>query len=97
MLRIVNLIVVLLLVIIGVVFAALNAGHVQLNYYFSSLDIPLSLIMVLSMIVGAILGILACSKTILKARRESSRLRKSVAVAEKEISNLRKIPIKDEH
>ena len=97
MLRLVYLVLILLVVIIGIVFAVLNADTVQLNYYLGSVELPLSLVLVLAMILGAILGILASLKIILGSRRNVTKLKKSVEVAEKEIANLRNIPIKDEH
>lgn len=97
MLKIVNLVVLLVLVLLGIVFAVLNADRVQLNYYFGSVDIPLSLVLVVAMIIGAILGVLASLKMLVSARREILVLRRSSQLAEKEINNLRKLPIKDEH
>ena len=57
MVRIVYSFIFLVLVIFGIVFAVLNAEPVKLNYYFGSEDVPLSLIIVFAMIVGAILGV----------------------------------------
>jgi putative membrane protein len=87
----------LLVVIFGVVFAVLNAEPVQLHYYLGSIELPLSLVLVLAMIIGALLGIFASLSFILDLRRSASKLKRSVEVAEKEILNLRNIPIKDEH
>ena len=84
-------------ILFGIIFAVLNADNVQLNYYFGSKQLPLSLAIVMSMVVGAILGVLASIKLILRTRREMSRLRKASAMAEKEITNLRAIPIKNTH
>ena len=97
MLRIVYLFIFLVLVIFGIVFAVLNADPVKLNYYFGSKEVALSLILVLAMIVGAILGVIASASMIINARREVMKLRKSVELAEKEVTNLRAIPIRDNH
>ena len=97
MIRIVYLFIFLILVIFGIVFAILNAEPVKLNYYFGSKEVALSLILVLSMIVGAILGIIASASMIISNRREVMKLRKSAEVAEKEVANLRAIPIRDNH
>ena len=88
---------VVLLVMIGITFAILNAEQVQLNYYFGSKQIPLSFAIILSIFIGAILGVFASIGLILKSRKELSRLRKTAEMAEKEISNLRAIPIKNRH
>lgn len=97
MLRLLYFIITLIVIIFGVVFAVLNAENVQLNYYLGSIELPLSLVLVLAMITGAILGIFASLSFIIGTRRNASKLKRSVEVAEKEIINLRNIPIKDKH
>ena len=97
MVRIIYLILIMLLVIFGIVFAVLNAEPVKLNYYFGSSDVPLSLTLVLAMVVGAVLGVLASASLIISSKREATKLRKSVEVAEKEVANLRAIPLRDQH
>ncbi len=97
MLRIFYLLVFLLLIVIGIAFAVLNAEAVEFNYYFSSRQIPLSLILVLAMFTGALLGVLASTGVIISLKREAAQLRKSAELAEKEIINLRAIPIRDKH
>jgi len=88
---------ILVLLLLGIIFAILNAETIQLNYYFGSQQIPLSLAIMLAMFVGALLGVLASIGVIMKSRRELSRLRKAATIAEKEIANLRAIPIKNTH
>jgi putative membrane protein len=97
MLRFIYIAFALLVIIFGIVFAVLNATDVQLNYYLGSIELPLSLVLVLAMIVGAILGILASLSFIIGSRRSATKLKRSVEIAEKEIVNLRNIPIKDDH
>lgn len=97
MLKIIYIAVIVLLVITGLVFAVLNAEPVQFNYYFDSLSIPLSLSMLVAMILGAILGVLASAGAILRQKREIHRLRKAVDIAEKEVNNLRSLPLRDDH
>ena len=97
MLRLVYISLTLIVIILGVVFAVLNAENVQLNYYLGSFELPLSLVLVLAMIIGAVLGIFASLSFIIGSRRNTSKLKRSVEVAEKEIVNLRNIPIKDKH
>ncbi|MDH5408776.1 MAG: LapA family protein [Gammaproteobacteria bacterium] len=87
----------LVLVLFGIIFAVLNSDMVALNYYFDTQQVPLSLIMLLSMIIGTVIGVLVSMAQLLKARRDVSKLKKQVQLAEKEVSNLRTIPIKDSH
>ena len=48
----------IVIVVIGLSFAVLNAEPVSLNYYFGYRDIPLSMVVVLSLAVGAVIGVL---------------------------------------
>jgi len=86
-----------LIALLGVIFAILNAETVQVNYYFGSKDTPLSLAIILSMLLGAILGLFASLGLILKSKREVSKYKRLADTAEKEIANLRAIPIKNQH
>ena len=95
--KILYAIVIVLIALIGVIFAILNAESVQINYYFGSKETPLSLAIILSMLLGAILGLLASLGLILKSKREVSKFKRLADVAEKEIANLRAIPIKNHH
>lgn len=97
MLRIFYLFLFILLVIAGITFAVHNADPVEFNYYFASKQIPLSLILVLAMLIGAILGVLASLGVIIGLKRELAKLKKTVSLTEKEVMNLRAIPIKDDH
>ncbi|MDH5594166.1 MAG: LapA family protein [Gammaproteobacteria bacterium] len=84
-----------LLVCVG--FAVINAEPVAVSYYFGELTAPLSLIVVIAIIAGALLGIIAGLGMVLGAKREMSGLRRQLRLKEKEVSNLRAIPIRDEH
>lgn len=95
--RIIYLVLFLVIIIFGIIFAVLNADSVPLNYYFGTKQIPLSLVLVFAMSVGAVLGVLASLGHVIRARREVARLRKAAELAEKEVANLRAIPIRDEH
>jgi putative membrane protein len=95
--KLIYTVLVLAVILFGIIFAVLNAESVQLNYYFGSQQLPLSLALVLAMVVGAILGVLASISLILRSRKEVARLRKASEMAEKEIANLRAIPIKNPH
>lgn len=96
MIRFINLFFFLIVIVAGLSFAVINAEQVQLNYYFGSRSAPLSLTLVVTLALGAVLGVLASLGVIVRLRRQVARLRKQVGLREKELSNLRAIPIKDE-
>lgn len=95
--RIIRLVIVLLVIIFGASFALLNADPVAFNYYFSAVQIPLSLIVVLALFFGAALGMLASAGMMLSSRRELTKLRKEAKLAQQEVKNLRSLPIEGKH
>jgi len=95
--RIIIYIILLLVALVGLSFALLNSDIVTLNYYFGKLQAPLSLVMVIALALGAVMGVLASMWVVLAQKRELAKLRKAAKVTEKEITNLRSIPMRDSH
>lgn len=95
--RILVFVILLVVALLGLSFALMNAELVSLNYYFSTIQMPLSLVVVLAIVVGALLGVLAMLGMALGQKRELAKMRKSIKLAEKEVSNLRSLPLKDTH
>lgn len=95
--RLIFFLLLICLAALGIGFAVLNAGDVELNYYLGSLSIPLAMLVVGSLFVGAFLGGMICSGMVLMQRRENSKLRRRMENCEKELKNLRQIPIKEHH
>lgn len=76
-------------------FSVINAHNVHLNYYVGSIDVPLSFVIILSSIVGALVGAMSTTRSILTKRLEIAKLRRTVRISEKEISTLRSVPLKE--
>jgi len=95
--RILLLVFVFILVIIGLSFSLLNAESVQLKYYFGHFTAPLSAIIILSVTCGAVLGVLSSLGVILQLKREIAKLHRTNKLTEKEVANLRSLPIKEKH
>jgi putative membrane protein len=87
--------VVIILVVVGSAFAYLNSDGVSLNYYFGSQEMPLSLLLIITLIFGAILGMLSATGIILKLKRENASLRRKTKLVSEEVENLRAIPLKE--
>lgn len=85
------------MLLLGLSFAVLNSATVAINYYFGSSEIPLAVALVAALVVGALLGVTASLGLILRQRTRISALSRTIAVTEKEVSNLRSLPIKGEH
>lgn len=84
----------LLLAVIGSVLAYLNADGVTFNFYFSSIELPLAVLLFLALTAGALAGVLVSLGMVWHYRRERKRLSQRLKVCEQEIKNLRDIPIK---
>ncbi len=93
--RLVGFLFVLLVLVFGLFFGLLNADPVQVNYYFGSRELPLSFVLVLMLVAGAIAGAFAGLGMVLRTKREVHRLRREIRTAEKELSNLRSLPLKE--
>ena len=56
--RIVTYLFLILLVVLALIFAGLNADLVSVNYYLGTKRLPLSLLILLSFVLGGLLGLL---------------------------------------
>ncbi len=95
--RIVMTILYLVLILVGVSFAALNASYVQVNFYFSTLKMPVSVLMTMMLGVGLLLGFLLFLWRYLRLKSEHRKIKNQLRLTEKEIKNLRAIPLQDQH
>lgn len=87
----------LLLILFGISFAVLNAASVPVNFYFITLTIPISALIIIALGIGLLLGsfLFLCRYWVLKV--EHLRIKNQLKLTEKEIKNLRSIPLKDQH
>lgn len=95
--RIFTYILLLLLILLGISFAILNAEPVSIHYYLGQRQLPLSLLLVLALTIGLIIGMMVSGIFYLKLKSENYRIKSRIKIAEKEIENLRAIPIQDPH
>jgi putative membrane protein len=77
--RIISYIFLLLILLLGLSFAALNADPVSINYYVGKGTYPLSLLLVCTLGIGILLGFLACLFPLLKLKKENRTLRSTIA------------------
>ncbi len=86
-----------IVVIFGISFACLNASPVHLNYYFGERTLPLSMLLVLTLVVGVVLGFMVSIMPLIHLKTKNYRLRQRLRLMEEEVENLRAIPIQDQH
>lgn len=82
-------------VLVAVMFTVLNSAEVSLDFYFTSVRFPLSLMLVITLVIGAVLGVIASLGMILKLKKENVKLKKDIKVVEQEVANLRRLPLRD--
>ena len=95
--RILVLLFIFIIFVFGISFTLLNLEMVKLKYYFDQVEVPLPIIMVSSFALGAAAGMLASLGITLRLKREIVKLEKVKKLAEKEVANLRALPIKEKH
>lgn len=76
-------------------FATLNSATVTIDYYFSQSTLPLSLLLVMVFAFGCLIGMAVGIWLLVKTKIINYRLRQRLTIAEKEIENLRAIPLQD--
>ena len=93
--RIISYFFLLVIVLFGMTFATLNSESVTINYYFGESTLPLSLLLVIVFALGCLVGMVVGFWLVIKAKIANYRLRQRLTLAEKEIENLRAIPLQD--
>ncbi len=73
-----KLLFILLLMLLGAAFTLMNDGNVNLNYYFGNRELPVPVVILGAVAVGALLGLLAALRNITRLRRENAALRREI-------------------
>ena len=95
--RILLLVFYILLIIIGVSFAALNASSVEVNLYFNTVSMPISVLMTIMLGLGILIGFLLFLTRYWRVKIDCRKMKNQLRLTEKEIKNLRSIPLQDQH
>ncbi len=82
---------------LGVTFAGLNSQNVTINYYVNATQMPLSLLVVLVLGVGGLMGWLTGILLWLRLKTENVRLSHKLKNSEKELNQLRTLPLNESH
>lgn len=93
--RILRYLLFIILLLLALSFALLNADPVAINYYLGVSQIPLSILLVFSFGIGCIIGLLVSMSWYLRSKWHSRKLCSRLELAEKELANLRTMPLKD--
>lgn len=93
--RILYYLLLLVVVLLASTFATLNLQAVSINYYIAQRTLPLALLLAFTFSGGCILGLIIGFWLLMKSKLKQLRIRKQLSLMEKELENLRTIPLRD--
>lgn len=80
----------------GLTFSLKNPQLVEINYYPDIvIAAPLVVVLLVTLLLGVVIGVLVMSMSQLRKRRQLSRAKKEILKLTEEVQNLRALPIKD--
>ncbi len=94
--KLIYVVLLLVLAFVGYTFDLKNPQTVDLNYLGYQWSGSLSILLIAAIAIGILLGSLAMAFQSLKAKAQTRSVRKKLAKVEKEVENLRALPIKDD-
>lgn len=83
----------LVFLVLGVAFAIINDQPVAIDLYFYMPELPISLVLLLAVGVGMVLGAIAMSFYFMRIKKENASLKRQSRLVEQEVKNLRSLPI----
>ena len=93
--RIGLLLLVLVIVLAMLTFTALNSGSIDLDLAFFAGTYPLSVVLVVTFVVGTVFGMLCMTAFVFRLINERRTLRRALRLSESEVSSLRSLPLSD--
>jgi len=93
--KIISTVFAILVLLFGIIFACLNSELVVINYSVGESSLPLSLLLVFTFSLGGLIGLTAGLVVYLKLKSRNHRLKNRIKLAEKELSNLRTMPLQN--
>lgn len=93
--RVIYYLLLIAIIMLGATFATLNLQTVSINYYFDQSTMPLALLLVFTFSGGCVFGLIIGFWLLLKSKFKHFRLRQRLNLVEKELENLRTIPLRE--
>lgn len=91
---VIKLLFLLVFMIVGASFAIINDAPVIVDLYFLTPEMPLSLLLLLALGCGILLGGLAGMVYFMRVKKENADLKRKTRLVSEEVKNLRTMPIK---
>jgi putative membrane protein len=80
--RILSILLTLLLIIVGIAFAALNAKAVEINYLIGQTELPLAVVLLIALTSGIVITVLLLGVSLIKLKAQNTRLKSKLKNAE---------------
>jgi lipopolysaccharide assembly protein A len=78
----------IIVVVVGLSFAAINSSSVEIHYYVGSLKVYLPLLLLMELVIGAALGIMAILPRYLKTKSAARKAIQKIKRLENDITTL---------
>lgn len=91
---IIKFLLLLVFMVVGASFALINDAPVTVDLYFITPEMPLSLLLLLALGCGILLGGLAGAVYFMRVKKENADLKRKTRLVSEEVKNLRAMPIK---
>jgi lipopolysaccharide assembly protein A len=86
----------IVIVAFGLTFSLKNPQLIELHYYPDVvISSPLTVVLLVTLLLGVLIGVVAMSVSKLRKGRELARARKEILKLSEEVQNLRSLPIED--
>ena len=72
----------ILIAFVVVVFAVLNVDPIAINFAFATIEMPLAVILIVTLFIGVLIAVLLSTGIILKYKSEEKKLRKEIETIE---------------
>lgn len=93
--RIITIVLLIAILIVAFVFASFNTALINVDFLFASFELPQSVVMLGAVVVGIVIGLLCASLFLLRSMNQKRALKKSLRMAQTEVSSLRSLPLHD--
>lgn len=94
--KIFSLLIIIVFLLLGFVLHVKNPDTVMFSFPFIEWQAPLGLLLLLALLAGMLFGALLLSFSLMKSKMIGSKAKRDLAKVEKEVENLRAMPLKDE-
>src|SRR5687768_14394567 len=91
------LILIMATLVVAIIFSSLNFNPVEIHYLFDRGTVSLSILLAAAFLGGFVLGLVFDAWALYRQRTLIRKLERQLKAYESEVSNLRKLPLKDFH